>query len=73
MPDKWVRKRPHWWQYYLVDQERPFADVLRHREDGPEGALWDALPTGSFAPLVECVTLDEAKAAVERQALQMEK
>lgn len=43
MASCWVRKRPHWWQYDIADQERPFADVLRHREGERNEMLWDAV------------------------------
>jgi len=66
----WERKKRYWWVYHEAGHEAPFADVLRQREDGPNGALWDALPAGGIGltPLVEGVALDEAKAAVEREA-----
>ncbi len=72
---EWVRKKPFWWQYRLREgQERPYADILRQRQDGPGRALWDALPTGGIgmAPLVEGVSLEEAKAAVEQHAAQQD-
>lgn len=66
MTGEWVRKRPYWWQYFVAgaDGAHHVADVLQQRE-GLGGGLWDALPTGSLAPLVEDVSLEEAKAAVE--------
>ncbi len=70
MRGKWERKKPNWWQYRLAGSSRPFADVLQHREDGSSDSLWDALPTGRMIPLVEGVSLDEARAAVERHARQ---
>ena len=70
MTGEWVRKTSTWWQYRLDGQERPSADVLRQRKDRPGRARWDALPTGGIgmAPLVEGVSLEEAKATVERHA-----
>jgi len=72
MTGEWGRKKPFWWQYRLDGQEQPSADVLRQRQDGPGGALWDALPTGriGMTPLVEGVSLEEAKAVVEQHAAQ---
>jgi len=71
---EWVRKKPSWWQYRQDGQERPSADVLRQRQDGPGGALWDALPTGGIGmtPLVEGVSLEKAKAVVEQHAAQQD-
>ena len=70
MTGEWERKKPHWWLYRVAGQEQPYAAVLRQREDGPKGPLWDALPIAGvgMAPLAEGVSLDEAKAAVERNA-----
>ncbi len=72
MTGEWVRKKSSWWPYWRDGQERPSADVLRQREDGPNGALWDALPTGGIGmvPLVEGVSLEEATAVVEQHATQ---
>jgi len=74
MTGEWVRKKPSWWQYRQDGQERPFADVLRPRQDGPGRALWDTLPTGGIGmtPLVEGVSLEGAKAAVEQYAAQQD-
>jgi len=56
------------WHDRLTGSSHPFADVVRHREDGPSGSLWDALPTGGMISLAEGVSLEEARAAVERHA-----
>jgi len=67
---EWECKTAYWWVYRVAGHEGqgPFADVLCQREDGPNGPLWDAIPTPGMQPLVEGVTLNEAKAAVEREA-----
>ncbi len=75
MTGEWVRKTSSWWQYRRDGQERPSTDVLRQRQDGLNGALWDALPTGGIGmtPLVEGVSLEEAKAAIEQRAAQRDR
>ncbi len=72
MTGEWVCKKSSWWQYRLEGQERPYADVRRQQEDGPDEARWYALPTAGIgmAPLVEGVSLEEAKAVVEQHAAQ---
>ncbi len=73
MTGEWVRKTPSWWQDRLLEgQERPYANILRQRQDGPGRALWAVLPTGGIGmtPLVEGVSLEEAKAVVEQRAAQ---
>lgn len=65
---EWERKTAYWWVYRVAGREAPFADVLCQQQDGPNGPVWDAIPVPGMQPLVEGVSLDEAKAAVEREA-----
>ena len=65
---EWERKTPDWWQYRLTGAARPFADVLRQRADGPDGARWDALLGSGMRALAEGVSLEAAKTAVEHYA-----
>ena len=69
---KWTQQTESAWVYHVPDRTRPYAYVLRQREDGLMGAAWDAILVGSGidkdAVLVERVGLETAKAAVERAA-----
>ncbi len=68
MSGRWVRKKPYWWQYYLPDTAHPVADVLQRRAEGPQGGFWDALLVSEMRSVVEGVSLEDAKAAIERHA-----
>ncbi len=68
MSGTWVRKKAYWWQYYLPDMAHPVADVLQRRAEGPQGGCWDALLVSGMRSVVEGVSLEDAKAAIERHA-----
>jgi len=67
---KWECKSVDWWAYRVPGFARPYGHVVRHRQDGPEGAVWDAIviggPTDDKITLVERVPLTAAKAAIEQ-------
>lgn len=67
---EWTQQSAHAWVYHMPDRTRPFGYALRQRDDGPTGARWDGLLVGRGIDketlLVEGVTLDAAKEAIER-------
>jgi len=77
-----VARSADWWTYRVAGLDRPYGHVVRHREDGPEGAVWDAVviavQSGDETAIDETaidetaiaarVPLDEARAAIERHA-----
>jgi hypothetical protein len=71
---EWDCKSVDWWAYRVPGFARPYGHVVRHREDGPEGMVWDAIviagPTDDETAIAERVSFDEAKAALEQHAAQ---
>jgi len=69
---EWERLGPSWWAYRRGDQERPYGYALRQRQDGPLDVVWNAIvlgwECGKDETIVEGVSLEEARAAVERHA-----
>ncbi len=67
---EWTQQSAHAWVYHVPDRTRPFGYAVRQRHDGPSGALWDGILVGHGIDkgtlLVEAVTLEAAKAAIER-------
>jgi len=82
MSGEWTATSPHWWSYRIPGLDRPYGHVVQHRRDGPDGAegaesaVWDAVVMVGCAAgdddddttIAEGVSLDEAKAAIERHA-----
>ena len=69
---EWTRQTENAWVYRVPDRTRPYGYALRQCVDGPTGAAWDAILVGNGidkdAVLVARVSLERAKAAVERAA-----
>ncbi len=69
---EWERKSVDWWAYRVPGFARPYGHVVQHREDGSEGAVWDAIviagPTDDETAIAERVSFDEARVALEQHA-----
>ena len=68
----WEEQRLTWWVYRIRDQhgtERICGYVLRLRQDGPSGPLWDAIVAdedmSAEQTIRAAVPLEEAKLALE--------
>ncbi len=65
---EWERKRVDWWAYRVPGFARPYGHVVRHREDGPEGAVWDAIviaePPDDETVIAERVSFDRSQSGV---------
>jgi len=69
---EWACKSVDWWAYRVPGFARPYGHVVRHQEDGPEGAVWDAVVIAVHieddTTIAERVSFAMAKAAIERHA-----
>ncbi len=74
MRGRWEHKSDTLWTYRLADAARPYGYVVQYRDAGRSDADWDATVTAGRLDdeqtVVERVSFDQAKAALEQHAQQ---
>ncbi len=72
MTGEWERKSDTVWTYRLAGAARPYGSVVQYRDAARSYGDWDAMVTAGRldddTTIVEGVSFDEARAALERHA-----
>ncbi len=69
---EWERKSDTLWMYRLTGAARPYGSVVQFKDTRNSDPVWEATVTAARldddTTIAERVSLDEAKAAIERHA-----
>ncbi len=74
MRGEWKRRSDTLWTYRIAGAARPYGSVVQDKDTGRSEDAWDATVTATRLDddtiIVERVSFDEAKAALEQHAAQ---
>ncbi len=74
MTGEWECKSGTLWTYRLAGAARPYGYVVQYKDTGRSDAAWDATVTATRLDddtiIIERVSFDEARAALEQHAAQ---